>query len=68
MVTLARNLDFLGPRFLAGLTAVLVSRLRQALAWKVCTLSLLVGRHRGSPFCMALGKAPRTMRLIGRQT
>jgi hypothetical protein len=50
MVALARNLDFAGPRFLAGLTAVLFARLREALARKMCTLGLLSCRHRGSPF------------------
>ena len=38
MVTLARNLDLLGSRFLTGLTAVFVARLRQAPAWQVRTL------------------------------
>jgi len=38
MITLARNLDFAGSRFLAGLTAVFLARLRQAPAWQVCTL------------------------------
>ena len=33
MITLASNLDFTGSRFLAGLTAVSVARLRQAPAW-----------------------------------
>ena len=50
MVALAGNLDFAGSRFLTGLTAVLIARLRRALAWKVCTLSLLNCRHRCSPF------------------
>ena len=44
MVTLASDLDFTGSRFLTGLTAVFVARLRHALARKVCTLSLLIGR------------------------
>jgi len=50
MVALARDLDFAASRFLTGLTAVFIARLRHALAWKVCTLSLLSSRHRGSPF------------------
>jgi len=50
MVTLARNLDFAGSGFLTGLTAVFLTRLRYALTWKVCTLSLLVCGHRGSPY------------------
>jgi hypothetical protein len=50
MVALARNLDFAGSGFLTGLTAVFLPRLRQAPAWKMCTLSLLSCRHRDSPF------------------
>lgn len=50
MVALAGNLDFAGSRFLTCLTAVLIARLRRALAWKVCTLSLLNRCHRCSPF------------------
>ncbi len=50
MVTLASNLDLVGSGFLTGLSAVFLTRLRQTLAWKVCTLSLLVGGHRGSPY------------------
>jgi hypothetical protein len=50
MVTLASDLDFLGSSFLTGLTAVTVAGLRHALAWKVCTLGLLIWRHCGSPF------------------
>jgi hypothetical protein len=41
MVALASDLDFAGSRFLTGLTAVFVARLRQALAWQVCTFVLL---------------------------
>jgi hypothetical protein len=50
MVALASDLNFTGSRFLAGLTAVFVASLRETLAWKVCTLSLLSCRHRDSPF------------------
>jgi hypothetical protein len=56
VITLAGNLDFAGPRFLTGLTAVFLARLRYALAWKVCTLSLLVSGHRGSPFLYGAGQ------------
>jgi len=49
MVTLARNLDFAGSRFPAGLSAVFVARLRYTLAWNVCALSFRSCRHRGSP-------------------
>jgi hypothetical protein len=52
MVALARNLDLIGSRFLTGLTAVLVTRLRQAPAWQMRTLVLLICRHHSycSPF------------------
>src|ERR1700733_1567255 len=50
MVTLARNLDILGSRFLTGLSAIFLTRLRKAPAWKVRTLVLITGRHNGSPF------------------
>jgi hypothetical protein len=45
MVALARNLDFLGSRFLTGLTAVFVASLHHAPAWQVRTLDLLIYRH-----------------------
>lgn len=45
VVALARNLDLLGSRFLARLTAVLVASLRQTPAWKVCAFALLICRH-----------------------
>jgi hypothetical protein len=52
MVTLARNLDVLGSRFLAGLTAVFIAGLREAPARKVGTFFLLVRCHHGSPFAI----------------
>jgi len=56
MVALARNLDLIGSRFLTGLTAVFVTRLRQAPAWQVRTLVLLICRHHSycSPFPIAI--------------
>jgi hypothetical protein len=45
MAALARNLDVLGSRFLAGLAAVFVASLHQAPAWQVRTLILLICRH-----------------------
>jgi hypothetical protein len=56
MVALARNLDFIGSRFLTGLTAVFVTRLRQAPAWQMRTLVLLICRHHSccSPFPIAV--------------
>jgi hypothetical protein len=50
VVALAGNLDFAGSRFLTGLTAVFIARLREAPAWKVRTLTLLNCRHHCSPF------------------
>jgi hypothetical protein len=52
MVALARNLDLIGSRFLTGLTAVFVTRLRQAPAWQMRALVLLICRHHSycSPF------------------
>jgi hypothetical protein len=56
MVALARNLDLIGSRFLTGLTAVFVTRLRQAPAWQMRTLVLLICRHHSycSPFPTAV--------------
>jgi hypothetical protein len=50
MVALAGDLDFLGSRFLTGLTAVFVARLHYAPAWQVRTFILLIARHHYSPF------------------
>jgi hypothetical protein len=47
VVTLARNLHFLGSRFLTGLTAVFVARFHQAPAWKMAALHPLICRHHG---------------------
>jgi hypothetical protein len=49
MVTLACNLDILGPRFFTGLTAIFIVRLRRAPAWQVAAFSLLCCCHHGSP-------------------
>jgi hypothetical protein len=56
MVALARNLNLIGSRFLTGLTAVFVTRLRQAPAWQMRTLVLLICRHHSycSPFPTAV--------------
>src|ERR1700674_3438479 len=56
MVALARNLDLIGSRFLTGLPAVFVTRLRQAPAWQMRTLVLLICRHHSycSPFPTAV--------------
>jgi hypothetical protein len=56
MVALARNLDLLGSRFFTGWTAVFVTRLRQAPAWQMRTLVLLICRHHSycSPFPTAV--------------
>jgi hypothetical protein len=45
MVALARDFDFTRSCLLTGLTAVFVAGLRYALARKVGTLGLLIGRH-----------------------
>jgi hypothetical protein len=50
VVALAGNLDFLGSRFLTGLTAVLLARWRKAPAWQMGALRLLIRRHYGSPY------------------
>jgi len=47
MVTLASNFNVAGSRFLTGLTAVFLARLRYTLARKVCTLSLIGCHHHG---------------------
>jgi len=45
VVALTRNLYFLGPGFLAGLTAELPRRLYDAPARYMRTLNLLIRRH-----------------------
>jgi hypothetical protein len=50
VITLARNLNILRSCFLTFLTAVFVTRLRQAPAWQVGTLGLLICHHHRSPF------------------
>lgn len=49
MVALACNLNFRGPSFLTGLSAVFVARLHHAPAWQMRTLTLLICRHSGYP-------------------
>jgi hypothetical protein len=56
VVALACNLDLPGTRFLAGLTAVFVVCLHQALAWQVPTLLLVNRRHRASPLSSSFPK------------
>jgi hypothetical protein len=50
MVALARNLDFLGSRILAGLTTVFIARLRRTPAWQVRAFVLFICRHNRFPF------------------
>jgi hypothetical protein len=50
VAALAGDLDFLGSRFLTGLTAVFLPGSYHATAWQMRAFDLLIGRHRRSPF------------------